>query len=119
MRLFWLFLVFGLLVNTRVKGQAYPGTNLRGRVVTTSYRQQVPMVSAKVELYFFNKSRPAGSQWVLIASTLTDTYGFYFFRGISPNIYTIWINQSKSYNVQVSAIDYRRYAYQDLPQFLF
>jgi hypothetical protein len=114
-----LFIILCLFINSQVNSQNYPGTNVRGRVVTYYYQQQVPLTSAKVDLYFFDFSRAPGYQWVFIASTLTDAYGFYFFNGVNPNNYTIWVNQVKSYNIQVSFIDYRYYSYQDLPQFIF
>ncbi|HEY5967040.1 MAG TPA: hypothetical protein VIU35_03635 [Chitinophagaceae bacterium] len=116
----YLFLILlCLFINSQANSQNYPGTNVRGRVVTYYYQQQVPLTSAKVDLYFFDPSRAPGYQWVFIASTLTDAYGFYFFNGVNPNIYTIWVNQVKSYNIQVLFIDYRYYSYQDLPQFIF
>ena len=119
MKLRYIVLIFVLLATIQVNGQNYPGTNLRGRIATFYYQQQVPLVSAKVDLYFFDRTRPVGYQWILVASTLTDAYGFYFFRGINPQYYTIWVNQLKSYNIQVLFIDYRYFAYQDLPQFIF
>ena len=94
------------------------GTNIRGQVINYYYQQQVPMVSAKVDLFVFDQRRPPGSQWILLGTTITDAYGFYFFRAVPIGPYVIWVNQAKSYNINVLPIDYR-YSYQDLPQFIF
>lgn len=104
-----------LQLNCNVHAQ----TNVRGRVITYYYQQQVPMVSAKVDLFVFDGRQAIGNQWIQIASTITDSYGFYFFRGVNFGTYTIWINQTKSYNINVGPIDYRYYSYLDLPQFIF
>jgi protocatechuate 3,4-dioxygenase beta subunit len=100
--------------------QQYPGTNLKGQVLTTNlYRQQVPLPNALVELFFFDGRFPVGQQWRLIASTTTDAYGVYGFQYVFPNNYTIWVNQTKSLNISVIYIDYRLYTHQNLPVFYF
>lgn len=99
--------------------KTFSQTNLRGQVITYYYGQQMPYVSAKVDLYIFDPRMPVSNQWRLMGSTITDAYGFYFFRGVYPGPYTIWVNQAKSYNIQVIPIDYRYVSYQDLPQFIF
>ena len=119
MKLKFLFVVIFLLSCTFSWSQSYPGTNVRGRVITYNYNQPVPLSSAKVDLYIFDGTRPPGYQWIIVGTTLTDSYGFYFFKGIIPGNYVIWINQIKSYNVQIIAIDYRYYSFQDLPQLIF
>jgi hypothetical protein len=116
-------LLMFFLISTSAASSAsklqYPGTNLRGRITTMYYNQQVPLVSAKVDLFYFNGNFPVGQQWRLIASTITDAYGFYFFRLITPQYYTIWVKEVKSYNIQVIPIDYTRFTYQDINQFIF
>lgn len=114
-----LLVIVALLTNNFSKSQTFTGTNLRGRVVTMNNQLQVPLISAKIDLYFFDNAKPQGSQWVLVASTLTDAYGFYFFKNIAPNNYTVWVNKTKSYNIQVTTIDQKSYTYEDLPQFVF
>jgi hypothetical protein len=105
---------------TKTTFAQYPGTNTRGRVLTVNiYNQQVPLVGARIDLYIFDGRFPVGQQWRLLATSFTDIYGFYYFRYVPPNNYTIQINQLKSYNISVIAIDYRFYTYQDLPLFFY
>ena len=92
----------------------YQGTNLRGRLVTRNYSEQVPVVQAKIDLYFFNGSMPPGSQWILLGTSYTDAYGFYYFRLVPPAYYTLQINHSLNVNIRVVPIDYRFYTYQDI-----
>lgn len=111
-----LILFIGLFI---LQTNTYSQTNLRGRVITYYYQQQVPLVSAKVDLFLFDGRLAPGNQWILIGTTITDSYGFYFFKGVMVGPYIVWINQVKSYNINVMPIDYRYYSYQDLPQFIF
>jgi hypothetical protein len=114
-----LIVSFFTLTNFSLIDQTYRGTDLRGRIVTSYYNQITPLVSAKVDLYFYDSRYPVGQQWRLITTTYTDAYGFYFFRSILPNYYTIWVNENKSYNIQVVMINYNLYSFQDLPQLNF
>jgi|SRR5450432_597641 hypothetical protein len=99
--------------------QNCPTTNIRGKVLTNSNGQSSPSPSAKVDLYYYDGRQPQGQQWKLIMSTYTDAFGLFYFRNINPNNYTIWINQKKSYNIQVIHIDCIHVAFQDLPQFSY
>lgn len=105
-----LLLLLSALGNTH-HNQVSP-TDLRGLVLTfnPTFQQWVPLQSASVDLYFWN-----GQQWLLIAQTITDAYGYYFIRSIDPNFYSIQINRMKNYNIQVIPIDRRYYSFQDLP----
>jgi hypothetical protein len=95
----------------------YPGTNIRGQMVThNQFGQQVPLISAKVDLYLFN---PQTQQWIFMSATYTDGYGFFFFRYVPVNNYVISVNGLKSFNIQVVPIDYRYYNHQELGYFIF
>jgi len=119
MEKYLLIVLFSLLAMGSLKAQ-YPGTNLRGQILTyNANRQAVPLAYARVDLLFFDGSSPQGAQWRLIATVSTDAYGFYFFKYIIPNAYTIQVKTRKTYNIQVLAIDYRYYSYQELGQFYY
>jgi hypothetical protein len=112
-------LLFSLIVLSSLKAQ-YPGTNLRGQILTYNvYGQVVPLAYARIDLFFFDGRYPPGQQWRLIGTVSTDAYGFFFFNYIIPNVYTIQVNQLKSFNIQVLVIDYRYYSFQDLGQFYY
>lgn len=97
--------------------QQYPGTVIRGRLLTVNnWGQQVPLVSARVELFVFN---PNIQQLQLVATSFTDMYGNFGFNYVNVNYYTIWVNGVKSYNIQVVYIDYRFYQYQNLGDFYY
>jgi hypothetical protein len=105
------------LNNVDCYSQQYPGTNLRGKVLTQdNYGRTFPITYAQVDLYLYNS---ATNQWILIQSTLTDAYGFYFLNWIIPNSYVIQINKIKNYNISVVWIDYNLYRYQDIPVLYF
>ena len=92
----------------------YPGTNLRGQIVSAYNGQAIP--SAQVNLYFYNSYY---QNWVIIASAYTDANGFYYFQYVVPGFYVIQVNQVKNYNIQVVMINYNYYTYQDLPLLYF
>ena len=94
--------------------QQYAGTNLRGKIVQNIAGRQTPLGSARIDLYHYENNK-----WKLIATTITDAYGFYYFKSIAPDYYSIQVNQRRNYNVQVIPIDYRRFSYQDLPVFSY
>ncbi|WP_264564640.1 carboxypeptidase-like regulatory domain-containing protein [Flavobacterium sp. N3904] len=107
-----LFLSIALLASACIFGQA---TNIRGQVIN---QQKVPLVSANVDLYVYDGAKPVGNQWVLRNSTITDSYGFYFFNAVPVGSYTVWVNKSRSYNITVTVIA-KNLSYQDVPQFIF
>jgi hypothetical protein len=112
-------LLFLLLVCLPALGSQYqyPGTNLRGQILTINgWGQQVPLAYAKVDLYFFNQQF---QQLQFLSSTNTDGYGFFFFRSVSVNNYVIYVNGAKYFNIRVVPIDYRFYQYQDLGSFFY
>jgi hypothetical protein len=94
--------------------QQYSGTNLRGKIVQSIAERQAPLGSARIDLYHYESSK-----WKLIATTITDAYGFYYFKNIAPAYYSVQVNQRRNYNIQVVTIDYSRYSYQDLPLFSY
>jgi hypothetical protein len=97
--------------------QQYAGTNFRGQMVTYNpYGQQVALVSAKVDLYWFN---PSIGQLQYLGTSYTDAYGFFWFRLVPPNDYVIYVNNVKNYNIRVIPIDYRFYQFQDLGTFFY
>lgn len=107
------FCLTGLVSETQAQ---YPGTNLRGRVMSNGYYGQTPLTYANIDLWIYNSYY---KKWQVVASTVTDAYGFYYFSGVKPNAYTIQVNKSKNYNINVVMIDYRYYQYQDLPIFYY
>jgi hypothetical protein len=113
----YLFIIFLLFTLIQVKAQNYPGTNVRGQIITQNpWGQQVPFVSAKVDLYIFNTGV---NQWQYLSTSYSNNYGFFFFNYLPINNYSISINGSRSYNIQVIFIDYRFYQFQDLGTFFF
>ena len=95
----------------------YPGTNLRGRVMTNGYYGQSPLTYASVDLYYYRRSN---NQWVKLQSTVTDAYGFYYFNYVKHNLdYVIQIGRHSNYNIHVNWINYNYYQYQDLPIFYY
>jgi hypothetical protein len=95
----------------------YPGTNLRGKILTVNYyNQQIPLVSAKVDLFVFDANY---NQWRILASVYSDAYGFFYFQLVPVGYYSIQVNQAKNYNIQVVPINYSIYQYQDLPLFYY
>jgi hypothetical protein len=117
-RSFFLLLICLCLFGS-VKAQ-YPGTNLRGQILTyNTFGQVVPFSYARVDLLFFDGRFPSGQQWRVVATVQADVNGVYFFQYIIPNVYTIQVNQSKTYNIQVLVIDYRYYSFQELGQIYF
>jgi len=108
--------ISGITVNN-LQAQQYPGTNLRGKVVTVDYYgNSYPLAYATVDLYYFDYQY---NQWVFVISTMSDAYGFYFINYILPGNYVLQVNKSKNYNISVVQIDYRYYSYQDLPMLYF
>ena len=79
-----------------------------------SYNRPYPVTYASIDLYVY-----ANNQWILVANTMTDAYGFYYFRQIQPNNYVVQVNRLKNYNITVVWIDYSRYSYQDIPILYF
>ncbi len=116
-KLLLLLSIVALLSGFGVTRQAYPGTNLRGKVVRALNHQ--PLASGRIDLYYFDKRYPAGQQWRLVASTYTDAGGFYYFKYIRPDYYSIQVNLRKNSNIRVVNIDYGRYAWQDLPMITY
>ena len=58
--------------------------DVRGRVDTRGYRGFFPMPNAEVVILF---------QGNFVYGTLTDGYGFYYFRNLMPGSYEILINR--------------------------
>lgn len=111
-----ILILFLVLVSTGLYAQ-YPGTNVRGQIMTSNpYGQQVPLVSAKVDLFVFN---PQFQQLQYLATSYTDGYGFFFFNGLPVNNYVINVNGARSYNINVIPIDYNYYRFQDLGVLFF
>lgn len=113
-----LFVVCATLSGYDIVAQSYPGTNLRGKVVTTDYyQQQVPLTYTNVDLYWFNSET---QNWELLQNTLTDDYGFFYFNHVIPyRTYSIQINGNQNYTISVDRIDYSLYQYQDLPVLIY
>lgn len=96
----------------------YGGTNTRGLIQTYDpyYRVYVPLHSATVDLYSYNYST---GQWQIVAHTVSNQNGFYFFYGLIPATYYVQVNRSKNYQIFVQWIDYQYYQFQDLPIFYY
>ena len=89
-----------------------PGTNLRGKVLTVNvYNQSFPLKYANIDLYFFQHQ---SQTWHLVTSTVTDAYGFYYLKNISPGNYVVQVNKRKNYNINVVYMDPYSNYYQDL-----
>ena len=110
--LFISLVIFICFLPESIKAQSYPGTNIKGQVLTIQYNQPIPVSQARVDLLFFN-----GQQLILLATTFTDAYGSFFFQYVIPNNYTITINGGRSFNISVGYIDYRYYSFLNLPVF--
>ena len=118
-KLYSLSLVLLLFLLSAFEGNQnqYPGTNLRGRILSVNVnQQQFPLVSAEVEIYYFDAY---ANQWRVLTRTLTDAYGFFFLQRVPVGFYTIQVNRLKNYNIQVIMIDYNMFQYQDLPIFYY
>jgi hypothetical protein len=95
----------------------YPGTNLRGKVMSLDQAgNPFPLTDVKVDLYQYDFN---AQKWVMIAGTVTDAYGFYYFPAIQPGNYSVQVKQSKNYEITVIRIDYKQFQYQDLPILYF
>lgn len=57
--------------------------DIRGRVDTQGYRGYFPLPNAEIAIFY---------QGSFIYGTLTDGYGFYYFRGLQPGPHDIVIN---------------------------
>ena len=115
-RLLLVILLLGLAAPALA--QYYPGTNLRGKIVTYApyYNTYVPLQFAVVALYSQN---PYTGEWNLVAETETNVYGFYFFYGVTPGGYYLQVNGLKNYQINVVWINYNRFTFQDLPLLYF
>ena len=83
-------------------------TNLRGRVdyQMAGFAYPLPMPGALVELFPPGAPTPA-------ASTRTGADGMYYFLGVPPGTYSLWINQRIQYPVGVGPV-----VAQDVPPIL-
>ena len=90
-------------------------TNVRGVVTVNNAGAHVPVASIKVDLYSYN---PGAAKWVIIATTYTDGYGFYYFKSVAIGYYSIQVNGKKNFEIQVIPIDATKFVYQDLPVFV-
>lgn len=117
MKWFFIFCFFQFSCLTLLCQHQYPGTNVRGQLVTwNNWRQQVPLVSAKVDLYVFN---PSVQQWQFVATSYSDGFGYFGFNYLPVNNYAFQVNGIKNYNIQVIFIDYRFYSFQNLGTFFY
>lgn len=113
----FLCMLIGLLNISRVQAQ-YPGTNLRGQVVTRNqFGLTLPLPGVRVDLLVLNPNNPAGQQLMILGTSFTNQGGFYFFNRVQPGFYTIEINQTQTFPLQVNVIDYRYSLYQDISQY--
>jgi len=99
------------LLAAHFSARAQTTTNVRGKITISNGQ---PAVSARIDLYYYNQG---DAKWLVFASTYTDSYGFYYFKNVPVGYYSIQVNQSKNFPVQVIAIDARRFVYQDFPLF--
>lgn len=118
-----IFILVITIFSLSTHAQQYRGTDLQGKILTINpyYNTQVPLQYAQVDLWqwrwtggYYQNKQPIW-QWYFIAQAKTDANGFYYFYGIAPNNYTIKVNKTVDYQIQVIRIDYNRYRYQDLP----
>ena len=98
-----------LLIITQLLFSQYAGTNIRGQV---RYRSGSVFSNTKVELYQYNNT---AGKWNLISQTFTNQQGFYFFYKIKPGKYYVQVNKTKNYSIDVSAIDYTKTQFLDIP----
>jgi hypothetical protein len=116
-----LFLLLLLIAGIScVNAQQYPGTNLRGQIETFNayYNNYYSLPNSVIDLYY----SPSPNQFVFIAETITNVYGFYFFYSIQPGngMFFIQVNKAKNYQIFVSQMNYynNQYNYnqfQDVP----
>jgi hypothetical protein len=90
-------------------------TNVRGVVMVNNAGARVPVASIKVDLYSYN---PGAAKWVIVATTYTDGYGFYYFKSVAVGYYSIQVNGKKNFEIQVIPIDPTKFVYQDLAVFI-
>ena len=82
--------------------------NVRGKVVTNYNGTMLPYKLARVDLYY----NTAG-QWTKVQSAITDSYGYYYFKGVQPS-FTLQVNHSKNFNITLPKPDLQN-TYQDIP----
>ena len=120
-----MFILFLVIFSLASYAQQYRGTDIQGKILTINpyYNTYVPLQYTQVDLWYWGWTGTYDQygnqiwQWYFIAQARTDANGFFYFYGIAPNDYTIKVNQSKDYNIQVVWIDYNLYRYQDLGTF--
>ena len=82
--------------------------NVRGQVVTNYNGTMLPYKLARVDLYY-----STGGQWTKVQSAITDSYGYYYFKGVQPS-FTLQVNNSKNFNITLPKPDLGN-TYQDIP----
>jgi len=117
-KLLLILTVIAIYCTSPAQVRVLPGTNIRGLVQTISPdgTTKVPMGSALVTLFRLDSG---SSNWVTVARTTTNEYGYYFFYKVMPNKYYIQVNGKKNYEITVLEIDRRQYRFQELPVIVY
>lgn len=74
------------------------GANIKGQIITNDGSSDLPLVNTSVDLYLYDQAK---NEWVVIAQTITNTSGSYFFYDIVPGKYYLQVNQDKNFEITV------------------
>jgi hypothetical protein len=95
-----------------------PVINLRGQIRTIDPATQATVAVPKITVDLYKKDHGAAT-WVLVATTISDQNGFYYFNRVATGNYFIQINKRRNYDIVVVPIDERRQQFLDLPLLIY
>lgn len=77
--------------------------NIRGRIATTNVYTKEKMILPRADLILY--SRNANGNWAVVAKTITDPEGLYYFYGINPGTYYLQVNRARNFRIEVRKPD--------------